>query len=211
MSAASRFSESGEKKSKPRSSSQEKRRSFASSRSTTKSRHSDVDKKKKPGSDDKNKNKNNLVSAESNDVKPDVADERKPGMLPWWCIFIPWFLLLSLTVTCAVFTVLYTFSFGADKSLAWLRSFLFTLLGEGLITEPLLVLFVALFFTFVILLLDLNERNFEMMKFLCNSFLLLLFGKFLSTYSNIKLGFCDLFFCLFYACSGFLNISLNEL
>ena len=150
MSAASRFSESGEKKSKPRSSSQEKRRSFASSRSTTKSRHSDVDKKKKPGSDDKNKNKNNLVSAESNDVKPDVADERKPGMLPWWCIFIPWFLLLSLTVTCAVFTVLYTFSFGADKSLAWLRSFLFTLLGEGLITEPLLVLFVALFFTFVI-------------------------------------------------------------
>ena len=78
------------------------------------------------------------------------TDDVKTLMLPSWCIVIPWFLVLSLTVTCAVLTVLYTFSFGADKSLAWLRSFLFTLFGEILIEEPLTVVGIALFLAFVI-------------------------------------------------------------
>ena len=71
-------------------------------------------------------------------------------MLPWWCVFIPWSLVVCLTVTCAVLTILYTFTFGADKSLAWLRSFIFALMGEIFIDQPLTVLGVALFFAFIV-------------------------------------------------------------
>ena len=75
----------------------------------------------------------------------EIHDPKSETTLPWWCVTIPWFLVVALSITSAVLTILYTFTFGADKSLAWLRSFIFTMLGEVFVQEPILVLSVALF------------------------------------------------------------------
>ena len=71
-------------------------------------------------------------------------------MLPWWCIFLPWLMVVLTTVTCAFFTILYTFNFGRHKSLKWLRSLLTSFVSDVFFNQPLTILFVACFFTFII-------------------------------------------------------------
>ena len=71
-------------------------------------------------------------------------------MLPWWCIFLPWLMVVLTTVTCAFFTILYTFNFGVDKSLEWVRSLITSLFSDIFVNQPLTILFVACFFTFII-------------------------------------------------------------
>ena len=71
-------------------------------------------------------------------------------MLPCWCIFLPWLMVVLTTVTCAFFTILYTFNFGVDKSLEWVRSLITSLFSDIFVNQPLTILFVACFFTFII-------------------------------------------------------------
>ena len=71
-------------------------------------------------------------------------------MLPWWCIFLPWLMVVLTTVTCAFFTILYTFNFGVDKSLEWVRSLITSLFSDIFFNQPLTILFMACFFTFII-------------------------------------------------------------
>ena len=71
-------------------------------------------------------------------------------MLPWWCIILPWLMVVLPTVTCAFFTIVYTFNFGVDKSLEWVRSLITSLFSDIFFNQPLTILFVACFFTFII-------------------------------------------------------------
>ena len=71
-------------------------------------------------------------------------------MLPWWCIILPWLMVVLTTVTCAFFTILYTFNFGRHKSLKWLRSLLTSFVSDIFCNQPLTILFMACFFTFII-------------------------------------------------------------
>ena len=91
-------------------------------------------------------------------------------MLPWWCIFLPWLLVVLISVACAFFTILYTFNFGADKSLEWVRSLLTSLFTDIFCNQPLTILFIACFFTFIIkrselekveLNVDTNQPDFD--------------------------------------------------
>ena len=71
-------------------------------------------------------------------------------MLPWYFAIVPWMLVIVTASGCSFLTILYTFNFGADKSLKWLRSFIVTLLGDILLTEPLNVIGFAVFFSIIL-------------------------------------------------------------
>ena len=95
------------------------------------------------------------VPVESEVIDPTLKKDKQKSskfecMLPWWCIFLPWLMVVLTTVTCAFFTILYTFNFGVDKSLEWVRSLITSLFSDIFVNQPLTILFVACFFTFII-------------------------------------------------------------
>ena len=85
-------------------------------------------------------------------------------MLPWYFVVIPWTFVSVTTACCGFFTILYTFNFGADKSLKWLRSFLLTVLGDVLLTEPLNVIGFAVFFSVMLRKNDLQRFDVKVEK-----------------------------------------------
>lgn len=59
--------------------------------------------------------------------------------LPWWCVFLGWFLLLSISGVSTFFTLLYGFEFGREKSTKWVMSLGLSLFQSIFILQPLKV------------------------------------------------------------------------
>ncbi|KPP59482.1 hypothetical protein Z043_122595, partial [Scleropages formosus] len=73
--------------------------------------------------------------------------EKKSGCwLPWWFVFIGWFLLLSISGVSTFFTLLYGFVYGKESSTKWVISLGLSLFQSIFILQPLKVLGVAIFF-----------------------------------------------------------------
>ena len=98
---------------------------------------------------------NTSANAHAHDVKVTLSEElttAKYGpvyLLPWWCIFFPWLLVVLISVTCATFTIFYSLDFGSQKSKQWLHSLLISLFTDIFYNQPLTILFIACFFTFI--------------------------------------------------------------
>lgn len=59
--------------------------------------------------------------------------------LPWWCVFLGWFLLLSISAVSTFFTLLYGFEYGREKSTKWVMSLGLSLFQSIFILQPLKV------------------------------------------------------------------------
>lgn len=59
--------------------------------------------------------------------------------LPWWCVFLGWFLLLSISGVSTFFTLLYGFEYGKEKSIKWVMSLGLSLFQSIFILQPLKV------------------------------------------------------------------------
>ena len=59
--------------------------------------------------------------------------------LPWWCVFLGWFLLLSISGVSIYFTLLYSFEYGREKSIKWVMSLGLSLFQSIFILQPLKV------------------------------------------------------------------------
>ncbi|XP_061924740.1 polycystin-1-like protein 2 [Entelurus aequoreus] len=70
--------------------------------------------------------------------------------LPWWCVFLGWFLLLSLSGVSTFFTLLYGFYYGRAKSIKWIMSLGLSLFQSIFILQPLKVIGVAVFFALLL-------------------------------------------------------------
>ncbi|XP_066276163.1 uncharacterized protein [Branchiostoma lanceolatum] len=75
--------------------------------------------------------------------RPPVA--REGGCLPWWFLFIAWFLVFAIVVLSALFTLLYGVQYGRKKAEAWLFAFLMSFLTDMLIVQPLKVVLIVIF------------------------------------------------------------------
>lgn len=62
------------------------------------------------------------------------------GWLPWWCVFLGWFLLLSLSAVSTYFTLLYGFQYGRERSIKWVMSLGLSLFQSIFILQPLKVI-----------------------------------------------------------------------
>ncbi|KAJ3594292.1 hypothetical protein NHX12_006623 [Muraenolepis orangiensis] len=70
--------------------------------------------------------------------------------LPWWSVFIAWFLLLSISVISTFFTLLYGLKYGKEKSIQWVISLGLSLFQSIFILQPLKVIGVAVFFALLL-------------------------------------------------------------
>ena len=62
--------------------------------------------------------------------------ERKKYPLPWWCVYLGWFLVFLSVAASAFFTILYSFQWGGVKSRAWLIAFFLSFFESVLIIQP---------------------------------------------------------------------------
>ncbi|XP_008291325.1 polycystic kidney disease protein 1-like 2 [Stegastes partitus] len=70
--------------------------------------------------------------------------------LPWWCVFLGWFLLLSISGISTYFTLLYGFQYGREKSIKWVMSLGLSLFQSIFILQPLKVVGIAVFFALLL-------------------------------------------------------------
>ncbi|KAM9374082.1 polycystin-1-like protein 3 [Phaethornis superciliosus] len=69
--------------------------------------------------------------------------------LPWWFVFIAWFLVAATSGVSGFFTMLYGLHYGKENSIKWLISMVISFLESLFITQPLKVLGFAAFFALV--------------------------------------------------------------
>ncbi|XP_042266749.1 polycystic kidney disease protein 1-like 2 [Thunnus maccoyii] len=84
---------------------------------------------------------------------PPVKKKKKRSAgcwLPWWCVFLGWFLLLSISGVSTFFTLLYGFQYGKEKSIKWVISLGLSLFQSIFILQPLKVIGVAVFFALLL-------------------------------------------------------------
>ncbi|KAM6064195.1 polycystin-1-like protein 2 [Theristicus caerulescens] len=70
--------------------------------------------------------------------------------LPWWFVFIAWFLVAATSGVSGFFTMLYGLHYGKENSVKWLISMAISFLESLFITQPLKVLGFAAFFALVL-------------------------------------------------------------
>ncbi|NWH66986.1 PK1L2 protein, partial [Geococcyx californianus] len=70
--------------------------------------------------------------------------------LPWWFVFIGWFLAVATSGVSGFFTMLYGLHYGKENSIKWLISMAISFLESLFITQPLKVLGFAAFFALVL-------------------------------------------------------------
>lgn len=83
---------------------------------------------------------------------PPVKKAKKSGgcWLPWWFVFLGWFLLLSISGISTFFTLLYGFEYGKEKSIKWVMSLGLSLFQSIFILQPLKVIGIAVFFALLL-------------------------------------------------------------
>ena len=75
---------------------------------------------------------------------------KKSFILPWWCIVLPWALTMSTCLVASYVTLMYGLSFGLNKSLAWLSSFLVATSNSVAIFQPLKVAIIVMIMTLLL-------------------------------------------------------------
>lgn len=80
-----------------------------------------------------------------------VKKKRTPTFsLPWWCVFIGWFLLLSISGISTFFTLFYGLEYGKEKSIKWVISLGLSLFESIFILQPLKVVGIAVIFALLL-------------------------------------------------------------
>ncbi|XP_053279260.1 polycystic kidney disease protein 1-like 2 [Pleuronectes platessa] len=92
---------------------------------------------------------------------PVKKKQRRTGgcWLPWWCVFLGWFLLLSISAVSTYFTLLYGFQYGKDKSIKWVMSLGLSLFQSIFILQPLKVIGIAVFFALLLKPVSVEETE----------------------------------------------------
>ena len=84
------------------------------------------------------------------DLDAEPGDTKPCCMMPWYCVVLPWTLIVLCCVSCASFTILYTFDFGLDKSVRWFKSFIMSIFVDVIVNRPCFVILCALIYSLLI-------------------------------------------------------------
>ncbi|XP_072516546.1 polycystin-1-like protein 2 [Salminus brasiliensis] len=77
--------------------------------------------------------------------------------LPWWFVFVGWFLVAATSGVSAYFTMMYGLTYGKERSISWLISMVVSFFESLFITQPIKVLGFAVFFALVLKRVDQEE------------------------------------------------------
>uniref|UniRef100_U3JWH1 Polycystin 1 like 2/pseudo n=1 Tax=Ficedula albicollis TaxID=59894 RepID=U3JWH1_FICAL len=92
----------------------------------------------------------NQICSSSSITEGDDKKSSSPRGLPWWFVFIAWFLVAATSGVSGFFTMLYGLHYGKENSIKWLISMVISFLESLFITQPLKVLGFAAFFALVL-------------------------------------------------------------
>ncbi|KAL6468854.1 hypothetical protein MHYP_G00223780 [Metynnis hypsauchen] len=88
------------------------------------------------------------------------AIKKKTGCkLPWWFVFVAWFLLLGISGISTFFTLLYGFQYGKESSIKWVITLTLSLFQSIFIVQPLKVVGLAIFFALILRPVAVEERE----------------------------------------------------
>lgn len=65
---------------------------------------------------------------------------RKECKLPYFCVYIAWFICVGTAIASALVTVFYSLAWGGKKSARWLSSVVMSLTGDVLISQPIKII-----------------------------------------------------------------------
>ena len=80
--------------------------------------------------------KSNAGSANSKNERVVYLDEKKETLLPHFCVYFAWLLVVLSILASAFFTILYSFQWGRVKSTAWLVAFVLCFFQSIIIIQP---------------------------------------------------------------------------
>lgn len=80
---------------------------------------------------------------EKNEVEEKKKKKRAEGFLPYWCLYIAWFLCIAASFASALFTLFYSMMWGKEKSNHWLFSMILTFGQDTFINQPAKVLLLS--------------------------------------------------------------------
>ncbi|NXL78960.1 PK1L2 protein, partial [Leptocoma aspasia] len=92
----------------------------------------------------------NQICSSASISEGDDKKSSSPRGLPWWFVFIAWFLVAATSGVSGFFTMLYGLHYGKENSIKWLISMVISFLESLFITQPLKVLGFAAFFALVL-------------------------------------------------------------
>ncbi|XP_052416643.1 polycystic kidney disease protein 1-like 2 [Carassius gibelio] len=79
-----------------------------------------------------------------------VQQKKQGWWLPWWFVFVGWFLLFAISGLSTFFTLFYGFQYGRESSIQWVITLTLSLVQSIFILQPLKVIFVAIFFAMIL-------------------------------------------------------------
>ncbi|XP_068117818.1 polycystin-1-like protein 2 isoform X2 [Hyperolius riggenbachi] len=91
--------------------------------------------------------------------RPSQKKEVKKKRLPWWFLFVGWFLLIAISVVSTYFSMMYGFLYGRESSIRWIISMALSLFQSIFILQPLKVVGFAIFFALVLKKVDEDEDD----------------------------------------------------
>ena len=81
------------------------------------------------------------------DEKNEVGEKKKrkkaEGFLPYWCLYIAWFLCIAGSFASALFTLFYSMMWGKEKSNHWFFSMILAFSQDTFINQPAKVLLLS--------------------------------------------------------------------
>ncbi|KAI4875931.1 hypothetical protein NFI96_034519 [Prochilodus magdalenae] len=102
----------------------------------------------------------------------DSSESRKKQKgLPWWFVFVGWFLVAATSGVSAYFTMMYGLTYGKERSISWLISMTVSFFESLLLTQPVKVLGFAVFFALVVKSVDNDDDDGEYIHMVKNQVL----------------------------------------
>ncbi|XP_035660150.1 polycystic kidney disease protein 1-like 2 [Branchiostoma floridae] len=92
-------------------------------------------------------------------VTSSTGKKKEQCLLPWWFLYIGWFLVLAVCTVSAFFTLLYGNSYGKRKAEAWLLTFFTSFLLDVVVLQPVKVLVVAVALAAIVKSVDTGDDD----------------------------------------------------
>ena len=103
-------------------------------------------------SDETGSSDSNSMSSDSDDLKRDIAktgNKATSFRLPWWFTYVGWALTIGTSVASSYVVLMYGLTFGLNKSVAWLLSFLASATHSIGVFQPLKVALIVIIMTLI--------------------------------------------------------------
>ena len=76
---------------------------------------------------------------EPGEVYQNPINAKKGSQFPHWCSYIGWVLVFIYIVVSGVFTIFYSMSWGREKSIAWVQTFVLSFAESAILIQPIKV------------------------------------------------------------------------